>query len=277
LKNFIIKEVKRKQAVTLSIKEVSMRRRIILLFIVILYLSSVATALADRCPWLVQKALLEFQANTAETEGVTVDNTDSESSETEKVIDENEFVYLVKRGDTLGKISQRYATSISDIMAINPEITNANRIFVGQSIRIDKGIEKSVEKGVLPSVLLQEEKILVLKRVEARTGVPWEILAGLAYQESGFGRHLIGDHGTSFGPFQIHLPAHPEVTRAQAMNWRWSANWTGDYLVKKLGANDNLFKALRLWNGSCKNPRTKDHATAVVYHAKHVFGLRMSI
>lgn len=35
----------------------------------------------------------------------------------------------------------------------------------------------------------------------------------------------VGDSGTSFGPFQIHLPAHPGVTAMQANDPRFSANF----------------------------------------------------
>ena len=35
----------------------------------------------------------------------------------------------------------------------------------------------------------------------------------------------IGDNGTSFGPWQIHLPAHPGVTRAQAEDANWAARY----------------------------------------------------
>jgi hypothetical protein len=34
--------------------------------------------------------------------------------------------------------------------------------------------------------------------------------------ESGWNPSAVGDNNTSFGPFQIHLPAHPGVTAAQA-------------------------------------------------------------
>lgn len=36
--------------------------------------------------------------------------------------------------------------------------------------------------------------------------------------ESGFNPKAIGDHGTSFGLSQIHLPAHTEITKEQAFN-----------------------------------------------------------
>jgi hypothetical protein len=36
--------------------------------------------------------------------------------------------------------------------------------------------------------------------------------------ESGFNPKAIGDKGTSFGLSQIHLPAHPTITKEQALN-----------------------------------------------------------
>ncbi len=39
-----------------------------------------------------------------------------------------------------------------------------------------------------------------------------------SWLESSWSNTAVGDNGTSFGPFQIHLPAHPGVTRAQAQD-----------------------------------------------------------
>jgi len=35
----------------------------------------------------------------------------------------------------------------------------------------------------------------------------------------------VGDNGTSFGPWQIHLPAHPGVTAAEASDPMWAARY----------------------------------------------------
>ena len=48
-------------------------------------------------------------------------------------------IYVVQRGDTLGKIAARSGTSLSRILAVNPQITNANLIYVGQVINIPAG------------------------------------------------------------------------------------------------------------------------------------------
>ena len=65
----------------------------------------------------------------------------------------------------------------------------------------------------------------------------------------------VGDGGTSFGPFQIHLPAHPGVTRAEAENTAfavkymlpaYSATTLGGALgLAKMGAASAAFRAER--------------------------------
>jgi LysM repeat protein len=47
-------------------------------------------------------------------------------------------VYIVRSGDTLGKIAARYGTSVSALMRANG-IANPNRIWVGQRLVIGKG------------------------------------------------------------------------------------------------------------------------------------------
>ncbi len=43
--------------------------------------------------------------------------------------------------------------------------------------------------------------------------------------ESGFNPLAVGDHGTSYGLWQIHLPAHLDVTKEQALDPVWSTRW----------------------------------------------------
>lgn len=62
--------------------------------------------------------------------------------------------------------------------------------------------------------------------------------------ESRFKPNALGDYRdsepTSFGVAQIHLPAHPEVTRAQALDPIWSIEWTA-----------KEFAAGRAWQWTC--------------------------
>ncbi len=45
-------------------------------------------------------------------------------------------VYVVKAGDSLGKIANKFDLTIDQVMAANPEIKNPNKISVGQEIII---------------------------------------------------------------------------------------------------------------------------------------------
>ena len=55
----------------------------------------------------------------------------SENSSTE-----NTIVYTVKRGDTLSEIAQKFGTTVSSIVSLNPIIKNPNLIYAGQYLRI---------------------------------------------------------------------------------------------------------------------------------------------
>jgi LysM repeat protein len=45
-------------------------------------------------------------------------------------------VYVVKKGDTMSKIAARFEVTVEEIMAVNPAITNPNKIALGQEIVI---------------------------------------------------------------------------------------------------------------------------------------------
>lgn len=47
--------------------------------------------------------------------------------------------YVVQSGDTLRKIAARTGTSVSAILAVNPQIKNQNLIYVGQVINLPSG------------------------------------------------------------------------------------------------------------------------------------------
>ncbi|HKI54898.1 MAG TPA: LysM domain-containing protein, partial [Anaerolineales bacterium] len=48
--------------------------------------------------------------------------------------------YTVQWGDTLGKIAARSGTSVSALLAVNPQIYNASLIYVGQVINLPSGV-----------------------------------------------------------------------------------------------------------------------------------------
>lgn len=48
----------------------------------------------------------------------------------------NDKVYVVKKGDTLYKIAINHHTTVNALRAINPAITDPNKIYPGQEVRI---------------------------------------------------------------------------------------------------------------------------------------------
>lgn len=51
--------------------------------------------------------------------------------------------YIVQVGDTLAKIASRAGTTVSAILAVNPQIYNPNVIYVGQVINMPAGLSPS--------------------------------------------------------------------------------------------------------------------------------------
>jgi LysM repeat protein len=45
-------------------------------------------------------------------------------------------IYIVKKGDTMSKIARNFNVTVEEIMAVNPEIKDPNKIALGQQIVI---------------------------------------------------------------------------------------------------------------------------------------------
>jgi len=73
------------------------------------------------------------------TAGVLLSNTtpipEPETSNNNNSIENN--IYTVKSGDTLSEIALEYGTTVSNILSLNPSITNPNLIYPGQNIIIN--------------------------------------------------------------------------------------------------------------------------------------------
>ena len=61
-------------------------------------------------------------------------------------------------------------------------------------------------------------------------GVDPEIITKVIQCESTSNPTAIGDHGHSYGISQIYLPAHPEITKDQALDPAWAI----DYLAQQI-------------------------------------------
>lgn len=58
------------------------------------------------------------------------------------------------------------------------------------------------------------------------------LMRGIIKRESNFNQYAVGDHGTSVGLVQIHLPAHTNVSRAEAESPVFAINFLADQLSK---------------------------------------------
>ncbi|MDR3543106.1 MAG: LysM domain-containing protein [Desulfosporosinus sp.] len=47
--------------------------------------------------------------------------------------------YTVQRGDSMHSIAMAYHTTVSNLMSLNPQISNPHRIHVGERIKVSSG------------------------------------------------------------------------------------------------------------------------------------------
>lgn len=75
----------------------------------------------------------------------------------------------------------------------------------------------------------QIEDYIIYKAMAEQLDV--NTVLNIARCESRFYADRVGDGGKSYGVFQIHLPAHPEVSAEQALNPAWNVNWAIEQMV----------------------------------------------
>ena len=66
----------------------------------------------------------------------------------------------------------------------------------------------------------------------SREGVDINRVMAIARCESRLRAGAIGDHGRSYGVFQIHLPSHPTISKEQALNPFFNIGWSIDNMAK---------------------------------------------
>ncbi|MBT2645379.1 LysM peptidoglycan-binding domain-containing protein [Bacillus sp. ISL-34] len=70
-------------------------------------------------------------------------------------------VYVVKLGDSLSTIAKRYNLSLSALLKINPNISNSDRIRIGQTIRVSgKASASSINKPTKPTKSTKADQVL---------------------------------------------------------------------------------------------------------------------
>lgn len=74
-------------------------------------------------------------------------------------------------------------------------------------------------------------------------GVDADTATRIANCESGYDPLIKGDHGKSYGLWQIYLPAHPEITKEQALDPTWSTMWA---MTQMQGGKYSLWSCYRM-------------------------------
>lgn len=76
--------------------------------------------------------------------------------------------YTIQKGDTLRKIAARINSTVNDILAVNPQILDANKIYIGQVINLPaSATHYTVQSGD------------TMKKIAARFGTTLEVLVAL--------------------------------------------------------------------------------------------------
>jgi LysM repeat protein len=90
--------------------------------------------------------------------------------------------YTIQAGDTLSKLAQTYGTTVGALMSLNPQITDANKIYTGQKLNLTapqtgapvtgglKGTDQAPDAMVQQAQMIQDE----INRLKspANTGIP---------------------------------------------------------------------------------------------------------
>ena len=95
---------------------------------------------------------------------VNISSKDSDTEPTETEIKTS--IYTVVAGDTLSKIAKKHDMTLDDIMQLNPQIQDPNKIFPGQSINVSAEAVISPEVGVA-STQKVGDGINIFKRLES--------------------------------------------------------------------------------------------------------------
>jgi len=95
------------------------------------------------------------------------------------------FAYEVKSGDTMSKVAETQGMSLHTLVSLNPQVSNIDRIFVGQTLHTDAtGVEQKTTKvntDVNTSTGTNDEVITALNI----SGDDFDLLSRLVEAEAG--------------------------------------------------------------------------------------------
>lgn len=91
-----------------------------------------------------REQLVTKYINRTDADDISGEDSDTKTTETEI----ETSIYKVVAGDTLAKIAKKHGMTLDDIMQLNPQIQDPNKIFPGQSINVSGEAVISPEVGV---------------------------------------------------------------------------------------------------------------------------------
>src|SRR5262249_18508782 len=114
--------------------------------------------------------------------------------------------YTVQPGDSMDAIARRFGISLSELEAANPQISNPNLIYAGEILHIPHGKQPQ-------SPIVGKDNAEILKQIKPvldKYDVPLPLVAAVIQVESDWNPRALGDNGTSFGLFQLHIGGQAE-------------------------------------------------------------------
>ncbi|WP_423188818.1 LysM peptidoglycan-binding domain-containing protein [Alkalibacterium sp. f15] len=153
--------------------------------------------------------------------------------ETETVKDAEALVYVVKSGDTLGSIAQRYQTTVNKLASLN-NITNVNRLSVGQVLAINEA-GKAEAKAPQPTkteglnqVTSPSEFIEHLagyaQNVASQNNLYASVMIAQASLESGYGKSSLST-SPNYNLFGIKGSYNGESVAKRTQEYYTSTGW----------------------------------------------------
>jgi hypothetical protein len=83
-------------------------------------------------------------------------------------------------------------------------------------------------KPALKKAIDPKAELVAIGKAKSLSDAKIEQIKSVIKCESGWNPKAIGDNGRSFGLVQIHLPAHPDISKAQALNPTFAINFIVD-------------------------------------------------
>ncbi|OJF94323.1 LysM peptidoglycan-binding domain-containing protein, partial [Alkalibacterium sp. 20] len=153
--------------------------------------------------------------------------------ETETVKDAEALVYVVKSGDTLGSIAQRYQTTVNKLASLN-NITNVNRLSVGQVLAINEAGKaeakapqptkpEGLNKVTSPSEFI-ENLAGYAQNVAGKNNLYASVMIAQASLESGYGKSSLST-SPNYNLFGIKGSYNGESVAKRTQEYYKSTGW----------------------------------------------------